>query len=164
VIHGFGNDGIHISINVPNSSIFVKDTISRQNFVGFRIFSGHAMVDHCRFEGNTDGVFVDGADVTVRDSVVARNSHIGFSAASATTESTVLNVYASLAANNGDGFSAAGNGGSVTARIANSSISDNSGIGLLNGGNATFESLGNNFVRGNVGGDVSGAITIVPSH
>jgi hypothetical protein len=149
---------------VPNSSIFLKDTISRQNFVGLRVLSGHGMVDHCRFEGNSDGILVDGADVTVRDSVAARNSHVGFNAVSLTTEGTVLNVYASLGANNGDGFSAAGNGGNVTARIANSSIIENSGIGLLNGGNATLESLGNNFVRGNVGGDVSGAITIVSSH
>ena len=54
-----------------------------------------------------------------------------------------------------------------TILVANSSISENVGIGLTNfggGGSVFFESLGNNFVRGNVGGDTSGTITVVPAH
>ena len=52
----------------------------------------------------------------------------------------------------------------MIARVANSSISENGGKGLDNaggGGSVTFESLENNFVRGNLGGDTSGTITVV---
>ncbi len=165
VISGFGNGGIRN--NAPNSSIFIKDTISRKNYVGFLAEKGRGTVDHCRFDGNQyAGIYDDGADVTVRNSAAASN-HWGSIAINFGAENTVLNVYDSIATNNSsDGLYAQVVGsGFVIARVANASISENIGMGLNNfGGTATFESLGNNFVRGNVGGDVSAGITIVSAH
>jgi hypothetical protein len=48
----------------------------------------------------------------------------------------------------------------VNVRVANSSIGENLGHGLNNfAGSVTFESLGNNFVRGNIAGNTNGTIT-----
>ena len=165
VISGFSQDGIFVQ---ANAFVFIKDTISRANDDGLFLADGRVSVDHCRFEDNLGvGVFADGADVTVRDSVSSGN-FVGFKAQTSGTENTILQVYESLSTNNrGDGFAAAvsgSGGGFVNARVANSSVSENVGVGLDNLGGATFESLGNNFVSGNVGGDVSAGITIIGAH
>jgi hypothetical protein len=161
VIEGFGGDGV--LGNAANSNLFMKDTISRQNGFGIIMANGQASIDHCRFEGNVnDGVFVDGADVSVRDSVSAGNGFNGFEAVSKVTERSVLNVYQSSAVNNGnDGIGVRNDGsGVVNVRVANSSIGENLGHGLNNfAGSVTFESLGNNFVRGNIAGNTNGTIT-----
>jgi len=106
---------------------------------------------------------VQDADVTVRDSVVAGNGGAGFFATASLAASGILNVYQCISTNNGgDEFLASNSGtGFVIARVANSSISENIGIGLDNFNFVTFESLGNNLVRGNLGGSVSGAVTVV---
>jgi hypothetical protein len=164
VISGFAIDGIRGA--ATGSNLFIKDTISRQNFFGMSMFNGRASIDHCRMEGNVSvGIFVDGADVTVRDSVSAGNGGNGFDVEIGGAENSTLNLYQCLSTNNAnDGFSTFVGGGAtgfIFARVANSSISENLGHGLFNVGGATFESLGNNFVRGNSGGDVSGTITPV---
>jgi hypothetical protein len=168
VISGFGLHGI--ASDSSNGKLFVKDTISRGNLNGLEAsHSGRVSIDHCRFEGNeVDGVFVDGADVTVRDSVSAGNGATGFRAFNSGVfgNETILNVYQCLSSNNGsDGFFASNAGGSntfVIARVANSSINENFKHGLNNVNAVAFESLGNNFVRGNIAGDISGIITVVP--
>lgn len=131
VVSGFSNDAIHVE--APNSFVFLKDTICRGNLNGFVMRTGRGVADHCRFEGNGAGVAVDGADVTVRDSVAAGN-FFGFDAESNGSENTILQVYDSLSTNNeGDGFSASATaGGSVNARVANSSVGENIGMGLHN--------------------------------
>jgi hypothetical protein len=162
VISGFSALGIDIT--APGSRSFIKDTICRQNaFSGINIASGRASIDHCRFEGNSgDGMFVENADVTVRDSVSAGNLTGGFHAVSNSAEVTVLNLYECLSTNNSeDGVRAFRSAGSLTVRVANSSIVDNGGVGLNNLGTGTFESLGNSLVRGNTGGDTGGTITVV---
>jgi hypothetical protein len=158
-----------IYLNAPASYISVKDTIVRQNTDGLLVsFGSRASVDHCRFEQNLDsGVYVDDADVSVRDSVSAGNKSHGFVSTAINSENSILNVYQCMATNNGlDGLYAFNSGtGFVIARAADSAFSDNLGHGLnsdsTGGGTLTFESLGNNFVRGNIGGDISGTITLV---
>jgi len=168
VISGFSSiTGSGIFVDVAGSKLFVKDTISRQNGTGANFASGRASIDHCRFEGNlADGVLVQGADVTIRDSVSAGNGSHGFEVfAHLALQNGVLSVYECMSTNNGvDGFSAGNTGtGSVIARVANSSISENVALGLQNtGGSVTFFSLGNNFVEGNLLGATVGTITVVP--
>jgi hypothetical protein len=165
VIENFFNQGVEA--NAPSSSTYVKDTISRQNGYGVIFNQGQGSVDHSRFEGNNiAGVSVDGANVTVRDSVSATNGVSGFDAESLGSEDTVLNVYNSVSTGNGaDGFyTFKGGTGSVTARVANSSFCENLTYGFAQTSGVTFDSLGNNFVVGNPGGNVSGTITIVSGH
>jgi Right handed beta helix region len=163
-ISGFLTGGI--LIGAAGANTFVKDTVSRQNGVGFTATNGRASIDHCRFEGNANsGVILQNADVSIRDSVSAGNS-TGFFAIAASSFNSVLNIYQSAATNNtGDGLKAQNLGsGFVIVRVANSAISENLGKGLNNagasdGGPITLGSLGNNFVEGNIGGDTSGTIT-----
>jgi hypothetical protein len=158
VISGFADDGIWFD---ASGELLMKDTISRGNLEGIVLNQGRGLIEHCRFEGNGDtGVAVDGSDVTVRDSVCAGNGGDGFFAQSGGAENSTLNVYECVSTNNAVGFYAVKIGtGSVTARAANSSISENVGAGIAVAG-AAFESLGNNFVRGN-SPNVNGSITVV---
>jgi hypothetical protein len=161
VISGFASYGINY---LANGSLFVKDTIVRQNFEGLVVQNGRASIDHCRFEGNAvDGALSDGADITIRDSVAAGNGRAGFYASSIGSENTVMNVYECVSTNNlKDGLYSLNTGtGFVIARVANSSISENVRYGLVVNPSVTFESLGNNFVRGNVTGNLFGSPTIV---
>lgn len=167
VVSGFAGTGIYVAAS--NSKTFIKDTISRQNgsgggIAGIAIVAGKGSIDHCRSEGNKSvGFWADNGDVTIRDSVAAGNGDHGFLVVSGGSESSVLVVYDSVSTNNGgDGFFANKlSTGPVTSRVANSSISENSGAGLDAFAGSTFESLGNNLVRGNAGGNVMGVITIV---
>ena len=168
VISGFTDEGIRA--NSAGSSVFVKDTISRKNSLGVWLSNGRVSIDHCRFEGNaSDGVLADGADVTVRDSVSAGNGLDGFHAVSEGSENAILNVYECLSTNNGrSGLRSLSSGtGFVIARAANSSLSENLSVGLDNaggGGTVTFESLGNNFAAGNLGGPTAGTISVIAAH
>jgi hypothetical protein len=159
VISGFSSAGIRFN---SAGQLFLTDTISRHNAEGMDIFNGRVSIDHCRFEGNNgSGVVVLGANVTARNSVCAGNNGAGFYVYNTGSSNSVLNVYQCISANNNFGLKAFKFGsGFVIARVANSSISENGQHGLENGG-AVFESLGNNLVRGNITGDVSGAITVV---
>jgi hypothetical protein len=162
VISGFSGGGLESS---ATGNLFISDTVVRENDFGLIFAAGRAAIDHCRVEHNQgDGIYVDGADVTVRDSVSAGNSENGSLAESGGAENSILNLDHCLSTNNGaDGFATfKGGAGVIFARASNSSISENIGHGINNGSGATFESLGNNFVRGNYGGgDISGTITVV---
>ena len=161
VISGFAGQGI---VNfAPNGALSVKDTISRLNNRGIDVESGGALIEHCRIEGNAaSGIFVDGGYATVRDTVSAFNQLDGFRAWSSGTENTFLNVYECVSTHNQqNGVGAFNLGtGSVTVRVGNSSAVVNVGHGFSNS-SGLFESLGNNLVRGNVGGDVTAGITVV---
>ena len=163
VISGFSNSGLQV--NAPNDRVFINDTVVRENDFGLVFHGGRGAVDHCRVENNVGiGIYVDGGDVSVRDSVSAGNSAHGFAAESGGSENSVLNLEHCISTNNGtDGFETfKGGSGFVIARASNSSISENIGHGINNGTGVLFESLGNNFVQGNVAGNVAGAaITVV---
>jgi hypothetical protein len=161
VISGFSSYGLYSS--AAGSSLFINDTVVRENGSGVYLYAGRAAIDHCRLERNQgDGIRVEAADVTVRDSVSAGNTGNGFEVRSFGAEGSILNLDHCLSTNNaGIGFDAfVGGTGYVYARASNSSISENVGWGIYNF-DAFFESLGNNFVRGNYGGDVNGTITVV---
>jgi hypothetical protein len=166
VIQGVFGSGIAIEGSVVNA--FIKDSTFRKNSaVGVGVLGGRVSIDHCRFEGNgLDGLHVGRGIVTVRDSVAANNGGNGFSAeANGTGTQSNLNVYNCIATNNGtDGINASkfGNGICIV-RVGNSSISENFGIGLNDTGGTFFETQGNNFVRGNIGGPTAGTITFVGS-
>ena len=167
VISGFSTPagiGLVIQATAANSRVFMTDTIVRQNERGIRLNGGRGSIEHCRIDGNSfTGVEAVGTDFTARDSVVAGNGNDGFFVNAIGTKNTILNVYQCLVTNNGgDGIDALNSGtGFVDARVANSSISENFGVGMAAGAGVTFESLGNNFARGNIGGEVSGTVTVV---
>jgi hypothetical protein len=50
-----------------------------------------------------------------------------------------------------------------TARVSNCVVVANGGVGLQNTG-SVLQSLGNNLVAGNVGGDTTGTITLISGH
>lgn len=161
IVGGFASIGIWYG--APNSSFFVKDTISRRNDDGILMFDGKVSIDHCRFEANKlIGVNVDGADVTVRDSVSTGNLFDGFSVGSLGLENSVLQAINCVSASNGrDGFSSSKMGtGSVTARLASCAVTENAAVGLHVDTGVVFESLGNNLVRGN-SPNTSGSVVIV---
>jgi hypothetical protein len=161
VVSGFIGGGI--AAQAPGSTTFVDDTISRDNGTGIFCLKGTVSIDHSRFENIAgDGVDVDGADVTVRESVSSGNTADGFYVTSSGSASSVLNVYQCMASHNGgNGLSSVSGSSSVKARVANSSMSENSLHGLLAGSGTTFQSLGDNFVEGNGASNTSGTITIV---
>jgi hypothetical protein len=159
VISGFIGTGV--AFTAPGQ-LFVKDTTVRENFNGLIVSpsssgTASAVIENSRFEGHSGfcgGVLIEGGGrASVRQSVASGNDH-GFCA----LFGGELNVHNSLAANNpGAGIACSGSG---VARAANSIVTSN-GTGLSQGGSCTFESLGNNLVRGN-GTDTDGVITVVP--
>jgi hypothetical protein len=150
-------DGWSIGVDsVSTGKVFVTNTTVRNSVnSGLRAMSSAGVsVDRSRFEGTSAGCGVEmrsNAKGTVRDSVSSGNND-GFCA---TAAGAVIDVQRSLASNNGSGILAFG---TALARAARSTIVNNA-TGLNNAG-STFESLGNNLVRGNTL-DTSGTITVV---
>jgi Right handed beta helix region len=170
LISGFGAASkAGISLQASSANTFVTDTISRQNQTGFSALDGRASVDHCRFEGNfANGVSMQGADVSLRDSISAGNNYAGFVVFAVGSQNTVSNLYQSTSTNNLiDGLTVYNTGsGFVIVRVGNSAIIENLNYGINNSGGGGFVSLGslgNNMVEGNIAGDTSGAIsTLTP--
>ena len=143
--------GINFQPSSSNGFLFVKDTtIHNNNFEkggGILIkpaagASAEASLDRVRIERNATGIKVeDRAIVTLRDSVIARNTNEGLFAFS-TAEAAALNVESSMVTHNG----VAGirsDGGKATVRMAHTSLFNNkSGLVSLAGGDIL--SFGNN--------------------
>jgi parallel beta helix pectate lyase-like protein len=158
--------GTGIVSNLPSTSplrIFINDTIVREN-ISYGIYlvadSGSlikASIDRCRVEGNGAGILNGtGTQGTFHDSVIAENFSNGVFGSGA---GSIANVETCVVSHNGgDGISLAAFG---TVRVSNSIVTDNDSFGFRTSGGA-FESRGNNTVRGNAGGDTSGAITVIP--
>jgi hypothetical protein len=145
----------------------VKDCIFRDDGQGIAVqpSSGTAMVtiDHCRLEANAHNglVALDGAVVTVRNTVSSANTQTGFDIDSGSSRSTEVNIENCIASNNMlNGVRAlALSTGTVIARVSDSTITDNAGTGLLNVGSpASILSRKNNTVEGNGSGNTSGTI------
>ena len=173
VISGFTDAGINVNLTVDGSRIVVKDTITRNN-ANHGIFATtstgrvRAAIDNCRSEGNGVNGFVasNNSTMTINRSVASGNSGgAGFSAtgtgAGVTTE---LSCEECVASKNSDGFVVTTvSGGTATIRVAQSTAINNT-FGFVQAGTGVFESLGNNLVRGNISGNTSGTITVVPVH
>jgi hypothetical protein len=159
VIDGWAN-GINVNTNAA-VDVFVIDTIVRNaSEQGLFVspaglgFTPRVTVDNSRFEDSGTGVLVSQGNVTVMRSVAAGGS-FGFAALGV---NAVLNVDSSIAANNVDGFFVQN---SAVMRVARCIVTGNANTGFNNQpGLSTFESLGNNLVRGNTS-NTFGTITVV---
>jgi hypothetical protein len=142
--------------------VYILDTIVKNSVAGDGLASGigtapRVTIRDSRFEDNRDcGVDIDSpAFVSVSHSVSSGNQ-CGFVA----NHGGSLTIQDSAASSNTSGFEV-GVAGSVM-RVTRSVATAN-GTGFRNLFSGTFESLGDNLVRGNLT-DVSGAITIVPGN
>jgi hypothetical protein len=170
VINGFPNTGI---FQTGHGSLVLSDTTVRNcanSGVDIAPSGGseaNLSVDHCRFEGNNIGLIVyDGVRASVRDSVASFN-FVGFEEAANGTTAAQLNIENCLVSNNGGVLMGSGiataNSGPGTIRVSGSTVTPN-GIGLTQTAGHTFESYGNNHIRGNRFSDTSGTITTVPNN
>jgi len=143
-----------------NSSLFVTDTVIRENSVnGIDLTGSPLLVTLERVEikmNDGNGVYAhDGPTVTIRDSSIARNTESGAYASTALAPSTRLIVHASEVHHNGSA-GVAGNvtnaGGYVIVTVSDSNVSDNQSSGIsMTGVNghafllASGNTLDNNF-------------------
>jgi hypothetical protein len=147
-------------------NIEVKDCIFRDNAQGIEVSpsSGRAVVtiDHCRLDANFHSglTALDGAVVTVRNTVCSANTQDGLLIASTSSRPVEVNIENCIASNNMiNGIEVVSlSTGTAIARVSDSTITDNGGTGLLNGSGAPASLLSrkNNTVEGNGGGDTSG--------
>jgi hypothetical protein len=168
VVTGFTANGIDINHIVQGSStrvLSLKDTVVRNCGINGAVVEANpgltfkATVDHCRFEANgAVGLYVSQSFAVVSESVASHNGQSGFLTINLMTFATFYHCVA--ASNAADGFFASGGG---TARVGYSTATLNGAFGFHNL-NSTFESQGNNFVRGNLAmTETSGTITNVGS-
>ncbi|MEA2989846.1 MAG: hypothetical protein QOG83_2557 [Alphaproteobacteria bacterium] len=109
-----------------------------------------------------DGIFVFGGlntgaiNVTVADSVAARNNSAGFAVLSNTLQApTTLSLFHSVSANNGVGIQADGAGAKL--RVAQSMVTGNATNGWIASGGGLLQSYGDNYIDGN--GSNTGVLT-----
>lgn len=106
--------------------LFAKQSTFRGNTSGIQVASGKALVEHCRFENNSTGLFVGaGGRVTVRDSAAFGNAR-GFYAGTSRAV-TDIDIEDCVATNNGTGIYADPD---VVIRVANSTVAHNT-VGLF---------------------------------
>jgi hypothetical protein len=157
VLDGWANG---INITSPNSKTFVSSSVSRDNDnSGLQVNEGTATAsivnsgfDNNGFVGNICGLTVRAGKASVRASEASGN-FFGFCAFD--QPSAELNVEDSLAANN---VIAGLQVGAGVVRASNNTVTDNgTGLRQIAG---TFESRGNNTVRGN-GTETFGTITAI---
>ena len=160
IINRFSNDGILVDPSPAGTKkLFIKDSISRNNSGGAGInLTGTALIttiEGTRVENNDYGILNSGSGsiVTARGCLSSGNTFTGFE-----SDDGVLNIESSVSSNNG-GEGVADFGGTV--RVSNSTVADNGGAGFFNS-LGTFESRGNNTVRGNNGGGAQTFGTITP--
>src|SRR5437660_2670604 len=187
VINGFSNNGVNFA---RNGMLFISELVARENsnavFVdGSAGLPSNASIDHALMEGNVNnGLLIDNATVTIRDSVAealdATNGSVGFYARAISSGMTAdLSADNCQAAHNSYGFLSGGSNGAARLMLSNSAASANlaSGIAVFSNGTVRasnntvtrnqyglyqsgglFESRGNNTVRGNTV-ETSGTIT-----
>ena len=113
-----------------------------------------ATLDNVDVENNAGGLRAEAnSQVSVRNSQFSSNTGNGV-----ISNGGIISLEGTMVANNGSNGVVSQSGGQV--RVSNGSIFDNTGIGLFNNA-ATVISFGNNSLRGNGGGDTSGAINNV---
>ena len=151
--------------SVGSGTLNVKDSVFRGNQIGIKVEptsgTASAAIEQVRLEANTDGLdVVDGATVTVHNSIATGNLNLGFGATSFSSRAVEMNLEGCVSSNNGHfGVAVASlSTGPVLVRLSNSMVTNNKVIGLNIGGfPAALLSRGNNTVEGN-GTDTSGTI------
>jgi hypothetical protein len=158
VISGFSSgSGIILQ---SAGSLFVKDAIMRGNFAGIQVQPSSGTVsgsiDSVRLEGNAgNGLFVAGANVSIRNSVASGNG--GGLKANNPSGTCELNIENCMVSNNREGVVADGfGGGAATVRISGSTVTNNE-FGLRQLDVGVLLSRGNNTVEGNTN-NTSGTI------
>ena len=139
---------------------------------GIRLESHGALV-RCRIEGGGGGaglVLYSGVAtdpvVSAVDLVSVANSVGVYVSSSLAGHNVALNLdHAMISGCASNGLQADGSGaGAVYVRATNSMVTENAGFGFYQSGTATFESLSNNLVAGNLAGQTTGAITPIAGH
>lgn len=173
VISGFDGTGVFVDLTT-SGRIYMKDTIVKNNGAnGLFIIAddgqtARVSIDNCRFEQNFGcGVWArNNSRVTINRSVASGNFDDGFRVASQPGGgSSDLSCENCVSSDNTNGFAAGiPSGGLGFMRVSHSTATYNTDNGFVEQNvGSIFESLGNNFVRGNAGGNTSGTITIVPA-
>lgn len=150
VIKGFN---IGLFLGAPSLS-YVKDTTIRNVGDGIRVSTASgeakAFIEHCRFEGYSEGVAaINNAHVVIRDSTLlgrSRDFNVtlgGIVAAPTSGPLTTIVVENCLVSNNHFGILALPNGAGATIDVSQTMISEN-GVGLYNFGPGQITSFGNN--------------------
>lgn len=149
-----GGTGFYGLLFESDGALFLTDTIVRDFAlgginVGRPGGSIQVQVDGCRFEHNGVGFLAQsGTASQVRNSSASGNQLDGFVASGGSDTAELVADHCMASGNGESGFVAELNS---TMRVANSTASQNGGYGFWNrGGPLSFESLGNNFVRGNL--------------
>ena len=157
--------------------VFISDTVVTgfwgpsigSTDVGIRVFRNTAplvrvQIEHCTMEGNGNGLMVgDGASVTARGCVMARNRFAGVSVGGVTGTGTVrhseLTLENDLISGNGRGLTAVNT--DVTVRVSHCTITDNDlGIDPFLTPSVQYLSRGNNTLEANgVDGTFTGVYT-----
>lgn len=166
VIDGYAF-GIFANVPAP-VLLFVSDTFIHSSLfslgaavnIGSVTSTIHASFDQCHFDGNGNGLLLQGNGTAVaRNSSFSGNLVAGAAASAGPSGSSVeLNLETCVMAHNGDlgVYSSGRNGGSATVRISNCTIVGNA-TGVQTSGGGVVLSRGNNTIEGN-GANVSGTL------
>ena len=167
-----GANGITV-VGAATSYTTITDTTARGGLArGFAVGSSATLL-RCRAESSSGTgfdfqVISRDAFISAVDIVSTGNASYGIYVVCSTNMNTAtLDLYRGvITKNNGAGVYAAGfpGGGAVVVRVADSMVTENGAGGFVQTGSATFDSMGNNFVAGNVGGDALGTVGSVPAH
>jgi hypothetical protein len=166
VISGFTQIGINVDLAADGSRIFIKDTITRNNgdlgiIITTSIGLVRASIDNCRSERNANEGFeaFTNSRVTINRSVASGNGSIGFLATSGVGKTAELSCEECVSSNNGSNGFVVNNDSTI--RVSHSTATNNNNRGFFQDNTGVFESLSNNLVRGNTGGDTFGTITVI---
>lgn len=162
-----GTYGITIAGGAGSFATLTGNVVRAASGEGVHLSSYSALV-RCRIEGGGAGIGValysgaaTDAVVSAVDLVSVASSYGVYVSSNTAGHNVALNLdHAMISGNTSHGFYADGSGaGAVFVRATNSMVTENTGIGFYQTGTASFESLGNNLVAGNLGGDAAGTIT-----
>ena len=143
-----GNTGIRSSFN---AQVSIANSVIRNvlNSLGFtyaiRGFAGTMTIEHCRIETSNHGIGAFGAEITVRDTVIADTLYSGV--VSDVPDKAVDVENCDIHGVGGNGALIAGSGGII--RVGRSMITRNARAYQDNGGSSFIYSWGDNHVAGN---------------
>lgn len=159
VVSNFSQNGLLLSNIVGNSSIYVKNTVFRDNGGdGIQITSNDSdtiklTLDDVHLTGNANGLHArTGARVVARNSVFNGNTTNGVFMDAATTGFGSASIWASQISLNGANGVRVGNTGNVGSNgvvLSENQIDRNTGNGVLISVNGVIETFSNNSIRGN---------------
>jgi Right handed beta helix region len=169
VISNFTTNGVDVR---AAATVRIVDSLIRDNGnEGVLLDNGAtATISRSKFLGNGDrGVFVYVQTATTTTAAISdttvSGSGVGVQASSSNASAVaMMSVTRSTLSNSQYGAAVYGGDGTAVVTVSDSMATENAVNGFWQGigsGTATFESLGNNNVRQNAGGNTGGAITTV---